>query len=45
MIKEHCPPPADDHLILVCGPDPMVKAMKKNLTELGYDEKKHCFFF
>ena len=30
MIKEHCPPPATDIKILICGPPPMVSAMKKH---------------
>ena len=27
LIKQHLPPPSDDHLILVCGPPGMMKAM------------------
>jgi len=30
MIKEHCPKPAKDIKILMCGPPPMISAMKKN---------------
>src|SRR5271169_3032223 len=30
MIREHCPPPATDIKILICGPPPMVSAMKKH---------------
>ena len=30
MIQEHCPPPAEDIKILICGPPPMVSAMKKH---------------
>lgn len=26
-IKRHCPGPSDEHLILVCGPPPMMKAI------------------
>jgi cytochrome-b5 reductase len=29
MIREYCPPPAKDIKILICGPPPMVSAMKK----------------
>ncbi|TPX68488.1 hypothetical protein SpCBS45565_g02984 [Spizellomyces sp. 'palustris'] len=36
MINEHCPPPADDIKILICGPPPMVKAMSTHTEELGY---------
>jgi cytochrome-b5 reductase len=38
MIKEHLPAPAKDIKILVCGPPPMVQAMKKAVTSLGYNE-------
>jgi cytochrome-b5 reductase len=30
MIREFCPPPANDIKILICGPPPMVSAMKKH---------------
>jgi cytochrome-b5 reductase len=30
MIREHCPPLATDIKILICGPPPMVSAMKKH---------------
>ena len=30
MIREFCPPPAQDIKILICGPPPMVSAMKKH---------------
>ncbi|KAF9480064.1 ferredoxin reductase-like protein [Pholiota conissans] len=36
-IKEHLPNPATtDSKLLICGPPPMVSAMKKNLEELKY---------
>jgi cytochrome-b5 reductase len=37
-IKEKFPAPGpiEDNRILLCGPPPMVSAMKKNLTELNY---------
>jgi len=38
MIKEHLPAPAKDIKILLCGPPPMLVAMKKALVGLGYDE-------
>jgi len=37
-IKERLPAPADDIKILMCGPPPMINAMKKHLEELGYDK-------
>ncbi|KAI7812095.1 putative NADH-cytochrome b5 reductase 2-like, partial [Triplophysa rosa] len=37
MIKEHLPPPANDVLILMCGPPPMIQyACLPNLDKLGY---------
>lgn len=34
------PPPAKDMKILICGPPPMVSAMKKATTELGYEKPR-----
>lgn len=45
IIKEHLPSPADDMKILLCGPPPMIKAMRETLKSLGYDNKKHVFAF
>ncbi|KAF8167924.1 hypothetical protein B0H34DRAFT_670237 [Crassisporium funariophilum] len=40
-IKEHLPNPADtDSKLLICGPPPMVTAMKKNLEDLKYPAPK-----
>jgi len=37
MITEHLPPPADDTLILMCGPPPMINfACNPNLDKIGY---------
>ncbi|GBG32547.1 NADH-cytochrome b5 reductase 1 [Hondaea fermentalgiana] len=37
MIREHMPAPADDTLILMCGPPPMIKfACKPNLEKVGH---------
>ncbi|XP_078276767.1 NADH-cytochrome b5 reductase 1-like [Rhinoraja longicauda] len=37
MIKDHLPAPADDVLILMCGPPPMIQfACSPNLDKLGY---------
>ncbi|KAL8425126.1 hypothetical protein Efla_006087 [Eimeria flavescens] len=45
MIKEHLPPPAEDTLILCCGPPPMVEfACMQNLLQLGYDRKDIACF-
>ena len=46
MIAAHLPAPADDTLVLMCGPPPMLKfACKPNLAKLGYDMKRGvaCF--
>jgi len=40
MIKEHLPGPAKDIKILVCGPPPMVSAMKKAVTSLDYEKPR-----
>ncbi|KAL9056512.1 MAG: hypothetical protein Q9162_002888 [Coniocarpon cinnabarinum] len=40
MIKTNMPAPADDIKILVCGPPPMVKAMQKAVTEIGYEKPR-----
>jgi len=44
IMQEHLPKPADDNKILLCGPPPMIKAMKDNLTTLGFT-KDHIFSF
>jgi NAD(P)H-flavin reductase len=39
MIKEYLPPPADDALILTCGPPVMCrKYLLEILLEMGYKE-------
>ncbi|CAF3718637.1 unnamed protein product [Rotaria sp. Silwood1] len=45
MLKEHMPPPADDVLICICGPPPMIKfACLPNLEKLGYQQyMTFCF--
>ncbi|KAF5244584.1 hypothetical protein FANTH_7663 [Fusarium anthophilum] len=40
MIKERFPAPASDIKILVCGPPPMVSAMKKATESLGYQKAR-----
>ncbi|KAK5727384.1 NADH-cytochrome b5 reductase [Elasticomyces elasticus] len=40
MIKQHLPPPASDIKILICGPPPMVSALKKATESLGYDKAR-----
>jgi cytochrome-b5 reductase len=44
MIQEHCPAPADDILIVMCGPTPMNNAMIANLQALGYSENMYFKF-
>ncbi|KAF3906337.1 Flavohemoprotein [Dactylellina cionopaga] len=40
MIKAWCPAPAKDIKILICGPPPMVSAMKTHCKALGYEPAK-----
>lgn len=40
MLQEWMPKPADDVKILLCGPPPMVSAMKKATESLGYEKAK-----
>ena len=40
MIQAHLPPPADDTLICMCGPPPMIQfACQPNLDKLGYSQE------
>ena len=38
--QTHLPPPAQDIKILICGPPPMVSAMKKATEGLGYEKPR-----
>lgn len=40
MIKEKLPAPASDVKILICGPPPMVSAMKKATEGLGFEKAR-----
>ncbi|KAL2434808.1 NADH-cytochrome b5 reductase 1 [Exophiala dermatitidis] len=40
MIKEKLPPPSPDMKILICGPPPMVSALKKATESLGYQKAR-----
>ncbi|XP_072915906.1 NADH-cytochrome b5 reductase 3-like isoform X2 [Hemitrygon akajei] len=45
MIQEHLPPAADDVLILMCGPPPMIEfACNPNLDKLGYSQDARFAF-
>jgi len=44
MVKENCPPPSDDTMILMCGPTPMTNAQVTNLQKLGYSENMYFKF-
>lgn len=39
-MKAHLPPPAKDIKILICGPPPMVSAIKKATESLGYEKAR-----
>lgn len=44
MIKANLPAPADDVLIMLCGPPPMIAAMSNHLSEMGYtNDMITCF--
>jgi cytochrome-b5 reductase len=36
LLKQHMWPPGEDVLVIMCGPAPMCRALKKTLAELGY---------
>ena len=38
MVREHCPAPSKDIKILICGPPPMVSAMKKHTEVYPLDQ-------
>jgi cytochrome-b5 reductase len=38
MIKEHCPKPAKDIKILMCGPPPMISGMKKHCVVYPWND-------
>ncbi|SCZ90234.1 BZ3500_MvSof-1268-A1-R1_Chr9g10761 [Microbotryum saponariae] len=40
MIEEHLPKAYKRNKILLCGPPPMINAMKKSLKELNFDEPR-----
>ncbi|KAI9723310.1 MAG: NADH-cytochrome b5 reductase [Candelaria pacifica] len=40
IIKQYFPAPAKDIKILICGPPPMVSAMKKATDSLGYEKPR-----
>ena len=40
IIKEKLPPPASNMKILICGPPPMVSALKKATESLGYQKAR-----
>ncbi|PBP17188.1 nitrate reductase [Diplocarpon rosae] len=40
MITKWLPKPAKDVKLLLCGPPPMISAMKKSAVELGFDKGK-----
>ncbi|KAI5965905.1 CBR1 [Candida pseudojiufengensis] len=40
LISKHLPPPSEDTNLLLCGPPPMISAMKKAAVSLGYEKAK-----
>lgn len=46
MLSSHLPPPSDDAMILICGPDGMINdTVKPGLTKLGWDIEKSLVVF
>lgn len=44
MIEEHLPAPNPDHMVLMCGPPMMLKAMSTHLEKIGYSEEMQFKF-
>jgi len=44
MIQANLPEPAQDSIILMCGPDPMMKFMEKNMATLEYKADQYFVF-
>ncbi|KAI5617927.1 NADH-cytochrome b5 reductase 3 [Silurus asotus] len=45
MVQNHLPPPADDTLILMCGPPPMIQfACNPNLDKVGHSQSRRFIF-
>ncbi|XP_054656752.1 NADH-cytochrome b5 reductase 3 isoform X2 [Dunckerocampus dactyliophorus] len=45
MVREHLPPPADDVVILMCGPPPMIQfACNPNLDKVGHAAERRFTF-
>jgi cytochrome-b5 reductase len=44
IIKAHIEPPAEDVLVLRCGPGPMNAAVKRALDSLGYTREMQFEF-
>lgn len=45
MVRDHLPPPADDTLILMCGPPPMIQfAANPNLDKVGHSSSQRFAF-
>lgn len=40
ILKQKCPAPASDVKLLICGPPPMVSAVKKAAVDLGFTKAK-----
>lgn len=40
MMKEHLPAPSSDMKLLMCGPPPMISAMKKAAESLGFEKAR-----
>lgn len=45
LLKEHLPPPAEENIVCLCGPDAMQDTVKEALETLGWDVKNQLVIF
>ena len=45
MLRAHLPPPAEDSVVLMCGPPPMIQfACQPNLDKIGFSKEAQIIF-
>jgi nitrate reductase (NAD(P)H) len=45
MLRRYLPPPSEDAMVLVCGPDGMVKTVRAGLEHIGWDIHRSLVVF
>ena len=45
MLRRHLPPPSEDAMVLVCGPDGLVKTVRTGLERIGWDTHRSLVIF